>query len=112
MNSTPTSYIVRSIDELGRVVIPKEIRKAHNILTGDAFEITPTKDGILLVPYKSNANIETEIERLKGVIEEYFSTNCNSDKIKKEYILSQLESVQHMINNTEPKEKLEECEDI
>jgi len=112
MNSTPTSYIVRSIDELGRIVIPKEIRKASNILTGDTFEITPTENGILLVPHKANANIEAEVERLKGIVEEHFNTKCNSDIRKKACIIAQLESVQNLINNTEPKEKLEECEDI
>ena len=31
--------IVRRIDELGRVVIPKEIRKTQRIRTGDSLEI-------------------------------------------------------------------------
>lgn len=106
------SYVTRNVDDLGRIVIPKEIRKANNILTGDTFEIVPTENGILLVPHNDNANIETEIERLKSVIEEYFSTNCNSDVRKKACIIAQLESVQNLINNTEPEEKLEECEDI
>ena len=31
--------IIRRIDDLGRVVIPKEVRKNLNIREGDAFEI-------------------------------------------------------------------------
>ena len=37
--------IVRRIDDLGRVVIPKEIRRKLNIREGDPFEITYTNDG-------------------------------------------------------------------
>lgn len=37
--------IVRRIDDLGRVVIPKEIRRKLNIREGDPLEITYTNDG-------------------------------------------------------------------
>jgi len=37
--------IVRRIDDLGRVVIPKTIRKEHNISDGDPMEIFIFNDG-------------------------------------------------------------------
>ena len=37
--------IVRRIDELGRVVIPKEIRRTMRIREGDPLEIYTTRDG-------------------------------------------------------------------
>lgn len=37
--------IVRRIDDLGRVVIPKEIRRKLNIYEGDPLEISYTDDG-------------------------------------------------------------------
>lgn len=37
--------IVRRIDDLGRVVIPKEIRRKLNIREGEPLEITYTNDG-------------------------------------------------------------------
>lgn len=37
--------IVRRIDELGRVVIPKEIRRTQRIRQGDALEILPLPMG-------------------------------------------------------------------
>ena len=40
--------IVRRIDDLGRVVIPKEIRKFYHINTNDEIEIVTTPDGIIL----------------------------------------------------------------
>lgn len=37
--------IVRRIDDLGRVVIPKEIRRTHRIKEGDPLEIYTDRDG-------------------------------------------------------------------
>ena len=42
MNATG---IVRRVDDLGRVVIPKEIREAMNITAGEPLEIFTTRDG-------------------------------------------------------------------
>ena len=44
--------VVRRIDDLGRVVIPKEIRKVHRIKEGDPLEIfTDTEGEIILKKY-------------------------------------------------------------
>ena len=40
--------IVRRIDDLGRVVIPKEIRKTMRIREGDPLEIYTDKDGAVI----------------------------------------------------------------
>jgi AbrB family looped-hinge helix DNA binding protein len=39
--------IVRRIDDLGRVVIPKEVRRSMNIKEGDPLEIYTTNDGMV-----------------------------------------------------------------
>ncbi len=44
--------IVRRIDELGRVVIPKEIRKNLSIKSGDCIEIYTSKEQIVLKKFK------------------------------------------------------------
>ena len=47
--------IVRHIDDLGRIVIPKEIRRALKIKDGDALEITTNYGGeIIIRPYKKS----------------------------------------------------------
>lgn len=53
-----TIGIVRRIDELGRVVIPKEVRRSLHIREGDPLEIyTDEKGGIMLKKYSpSNTN--------------------------------------------------------
>ena len=43
--------IVRRIDDLGRVVIPKEIRRTCNIREGDPLEIFLQDDGVVFKKY-------------------------------------------------------------
>ena len=40
--------IIRKIDELGRLVIPKDLRKMYGFKTGDDVYFTCQDDGILL----------------------------------------------------------------
>ncbi len=54
-----TSGIIRKIDDLGRIVLPKELRKYLNINTGDDFQISLEDEKIILEKYsyiKSNQN--------------------------------------------------------
>lgn len=44
--------IVRKIDELGRVVIPKELRRVYGVEPGDAMEIFTSGEEIILRKYK------------------------------------------------------------
>ena len=48
--------IVRRIDELGRIVIPKEIRKSFRIKNGDNLEILVEGDNITLRKYSQIEN--------------------------------------------------------
>ena len=41
--------VVRRIDDLGRVVIPKEMRKVHRIKEGDPLEIFTDKEGEIIL---------------------------------------------------------------
>lgn len=43
--------IVRKIDDLGRVVIPKELRKTFDIAEGDPLEIFTDENGIIFQKY-------------------------------------------------------------
>lgn len=51
--------IVRHIDDLGRVVIPKEIRRTLNIKEGDPLEIYTGEDGVVIF-----RKYETETENI------------------------------------------------
>lgn len=46
--------IVRKVDELGRVVIPKELRQTYNIKELDPLEIYVDEDKIVLCKYEAS----------------------------------------------------------
>lgn len=50
--------IVRRIDELGRVVIPKEIRNTLRLKSGDPLEIFTDRDELMLKKYSPIASLE------------------------------------------------------
>lgn len=60
--------IVRRIDDLGRVVIPKEIRRTLRIREGDPLEISVDDKGYIYL-HKYGADLNSEIECLKEKIE-------------------------------------------
>lgn len=52
MKTTATvTGIIRRFDDLGRIVIPKEIRRKFKINAGEPVEISIIEEGILLKPY-------------------------------------------------------------
>lgn len=60
--------IVRRIDDLGRIAIPREIRRVMNIHEGDPIEIsTDSKDTICLRKYE--INLCGAVDSLKDQIE-------------------------------------------
>lgn len=73
---TKCTGIVRRIDDLGRVVIPKEIRKTMRIREGDPLIISITENGVLFEKYDINADITDSLE---GIID-----NFESDLTKEE----------------------------
>lgn len=56
--------VVRRIDELGRIVIPKEIRKSLRIKNGDSLEIFLNDEDIVLKKY-------SPIETLESILDNY-----------------------------------------
>lgn len=56
--------IVRKIDDLGRIVIPKEIRRSVGIKERDALELYTTEEGICLIPYFGEVSLRNRIERI------------------------------------------------
>ena len=65
------SGIVRKVDPLGRIVIPKEIRKVMSINEGDPLEIVKDNNGILLKKYNKGCifcGSDKNIIEFKGML--------------------------------------------
>lgn len=71
-----TTGIVRRIDDLGRIAIPREVRKNLNIEWGDPLEIFIDEDCVILKKYHITP-IKDEIEDLKKHIQDYYECNNN-----------------------------------
>ena len=68
--------IVRRIDELGRVVIPKEIRKTLRLNQGDPLEIYTEKEQLLLKKYSPIGALDDLAQSLAQSL--YDATNFSS----------------------------------
>lgn len=68
-----TTGIVRKIDELGRIVLPKELRKNLNIHTGDDFQISVEEEKIILEKYSRLINIESEIINIINIFKKVYN---------------------------------------
>ena len=56
--------IIRKIDDLGRIVLPKELRRHLNINTGDDFQIILDNNRIILERYSYLKNYEKDILKI------------------------------------------------
>lgn len=63
--------IVRRLDDLGRIVIPKEIRRMFNVCEGDAMEIWVDDEhrGIVLTKYNCDENAVTLLKQAAQMLE-------------------------------------------
>ena len=57
--------IVRRIDELGRIIIPNEIRRAMRIKEGDALEIYTTREGEIVLKASKPLAFDDVVEMFK-----------------------------------------------
>ena len=76
--------IVRRIDELGRVVIPKEIRRTLRIKDGDPLEIFTERDELMLKKYSPIAALEKFSEgttRSLNDLSGYLAVLCDTDEV-------------------------------
>jgi len=63
--------MARKIDDLGRIVIPKEMRQALGIVTGDPLEICMTDDGgIVFHRYDAAQPVRDAVAHLKAQVHE------------------------------------------
>lgn len=81
--------IVRRIDDLGRVVIPKEIRRSMGLREGDALEIFTDRGSngsplVMFQKYRTEGLVSRDIDE---IIE--LTADCNSDNQEVFYAVRQ-----------------------
>lgn len=76
--------IVRRTDDLGRIVIPKEILREMRIRAGDPLEIFVDKnEGLICIQkYDIEKNYLEELKRLSDSIEDHFWSPENDNNLK------------------------------
>ena len=70
-----TTGIVRRIDELGRIVIPKEIRRSLRIKEGESLEILINNEDIILKKYSIIKNLNDFAQNITDSIYSFVKNN-------------------------------------
>lgn len=86
------SGIIRRVDDLGRILIPKEIRRTLQIREGDPLEISVEEGKIVIEPYIATGDYRTAIKRIVDNIKQD-STYTEDEKRRASFVVAQLESV-------------------
>lgn len=92
--------IVRRIDDLGRVVIPKEIRRSLRIREGDALEIYTDKDMIYFKKVETEKNFIEDVKKMSEDISELLYSWDNREELTEisqsfDTILEQLNKIKY-----------------
>lgn len=56
--------IVRKVDELGRIVLPSELRKTMHVTVGDSFELFTNDNTVVLKKYEPGCILTGAMENL------------------------------------------------
>lgn len=86
------SGIIRRVDDLGRILIPKEIRRTLQIREGDPLEISVEEGHIVIEPYVATGDYRTAIKRIVDNIKQD-STYTEDEKRRASFVVAQLEAV-------------------
>ncbi len=74
-----STEIVRRVDDLGRVVIPKETRQIFSINEKDALEIFTDEDMILLKKYSPGCMFCNNVKNLTVFKGKHICEDCRQD---------------------------------
>lgn len=91
--------IVRRVDDLGRIVIPKDMRRELGISDGDPMEMLMTDEGVLIRPYPCASGIMSYLRNLKTAImdDSYLKESDH------EVMLGKLKELEHMLLDAQDK---------
>ena len=82
--------IIRRMDDLGRVVIPKEVRRQLNLREGDPMEIFIHEQGVFYKKYDPSKPVRACLETLKETVMDEPNLSCADEIMTK---ISELENL-------------------
>jgi AbrB family looped-hinge helix DNA binding protein len=87
--------IVRRVDDLGRVVIPREIRRSMGIQDGEPLEIFLESDAVIFRRYYYN--LTAEVARVAELVEQ----NCNADAETMHWLTNEFMKIYEVLKESE-----------
>lgn len=90
--------IVRRIDDLGRIVIPREIRKQFMISEGDSLEIFVNNDEIILRKYDVSIGLKELVRRMNN---EFSDVKSDMETETANKIYEHISALQDILKNKE-----------
>ncbi|WP_128894937.1 AbrB/MazE/SpoVT family DNA-binding domain-containing protein [Longirhabdus pacifica] len=68
--------VVRKMDQLGRIVLPKSLRKRYEMNEGEPVEILVQGDHIILEKYRPKCSFCSSVENVMEFNERYICKSC------------------------------------
>lgn len=93
--------IMRRIDDLGRIVIPKEIRRSLKIREGDALELYRDDDMICLRKVETEKNFIEDVKKMNYDIAELLYSWDNREELS--VISKAFDTILEQLNTIEKK---------
>lgn len=76
MKTLKPAGVVRKVDQLGRIVLPKSLRKRYQMNEGDPVEILVQGDHIILERYRPRCVFCGSIDDVREFKERYLCSAC------------------------------------
>ncbi len=73
--------VVRKVDQLGRIVLPKSLRKRYQMNEGDPVEILVQGDHIILERYKPKCVFCSSMEKVSEYKNRYVCQECQEQML-------------------------------
>lgn len=84
------SGIIRRVDDLGRIVLPKDIRRQLQVFEGDPMEIELVAGGVMLRKYCPEAKVRDQLRLLDSIIEDENSLSMEEIQQLREHVTRML----------------------
>lgn len=88
--------IIRRLDDLGRIVIPKDVRRTLMLKEGDPMELFMIEGGVAFKKYDPNKDVESAIQ---GVIDMLKDDLTNLSRLQKQEVIKLLDDARSLVKN-------------